>query len=278
MLGGGKFQPNLVASAERVLVQTNDGKRRLLDTDTGRVLAQAGCSADFCPSPLAVEEGRKVCLSLEDGVIVLLDLRAGVELWRFTYPWRSSLTGEPVLLLEQDGFFWAVFPLNYGQEIWRLDLANGKAIWPAPILLPAAGSAWCTGKPGRGSARPYCCFVLDNRIQCRDLHEGRILWQRPLPAGAARWRLACAGQALIVVPDEPIRPPRLPIFGLDLYPLVEAMQPAPSSEPAVWLLDASDGSPLRRLAVISSRLQALLTPAGIVLADNGSIRGYLSKR
>jgi outer membrane protein assembly factor BamB len=278
LLAGGKFEPNFTATAQRVLIQTHHGKRWLLDIGTGNRIAETDCTVGFCPPPLLVEQGRKACLSLESGTIALIDLDNGKETWRFTYPWRSSLSGEPAKLLEQDGLLWAVFPLNYGQEIQRLDLADGKALWPEAILLQGKIHGWCTGKNAKTGAPGHCCFVLDNRIQCRGLEDGKLLWHKPLPTGAQHWQLACASQALVVYPDDPIKLPRLPGAGLDHFPLLEAMKPAPTSDPAMWLFDASDGVPLQRLALTSPHLDVLLLPAGIVLADRGKIRGYTDDR
>ena len=156
-VGGGKFQPNFLITAERVLIQTNHGKRWLLDAATGRKIAEADCSVSFSPPPLLLEQDRKACLSLEAGVIVMLDLYNGKEIWRFRHPWRTSLTGEPARLLEQDGMLWAVIPLNYGQEIWRLDIAHGKAVWPEPILLPGPGSGWCAARVAASSYWTTAC-------------------------------------------------------------------------------------------------------------------------
>jgi hypothetical protein len=69
----------------------------------------------------------------------------------------------------------------------------------------------------------------------------------------------------------PAKLPRFPGAGLDLMPLVDAMKP-PQTDPAVWLFDTSDGSPLQRVS--SSRLQVVQSAAGIVLTDHGKIRGY----
>jgi outer membrane protein assembly factor BamB len=236
---------------------------------------------------------------------VKLDAVTGKEMWEFTRPGATTLTGELPQAVGGSQDLLAVVSTNLGYEVQRLDPASGRPLWKEPLLLLDL----------RLDARAWACKdgVLfragaGDRLSAHSLADGGRLWEQPLPRRHGRWRVRHLGGAIWVSPIEGpalqiqfrwltaslqwklFRPPRgalelvMPVFAYD-----------PATGRPLQQLGFVSGPPFvesRRTATADIRLMPRLrialawepvplvsqdTAAGLALAFGGHCWGLLSR-
>jgi outer membrane protein assembly factor BamB/tetratricopeptide (TPR) repeat protein len=194
----GRFFPGCDAGAGTVLVQTSSGRRRLLDSGTGRLVHEAGAGHEPWPrDPLVLDE-RTVCLVPDDRRVLLLDRRTGQERWTWTQKGFSTRTGEAPLALGDARTVLVLAATNLGYELYRLDRETGKPCWPRPCLLnlrraDAVGWALDNGT---------VYYARDNILCARSLEDGRLLWEQALGGEAKAWHVRRLRDAVVAYPAQ----------------------------------------------------------------------------
>jgi outer membrane protein assembly factor BamB len=277
---GGQFQPHFLADADWLLLQTTGGHRLALDSETGRLLHEAGADpVPWAQPPLSLGAGT-ACLV--DGPRSILRLHAtdGEEIWRQALRW-PSLTGEPAHLIGDGRVLLALVSRNYGWELNRLDPETGRPLWrhprphsPAPVA--AASVAF---------DRRAVYFVAKQRLYAVALDDGHALWSQPLAGPDGPWRTLRAADALLVHPLDPQREhmeesAAAALFSasdpLALACLLTRVRAATKDRPhpcrlPLFLFNPADGRLLQRLDFTADGLRAAVQPTeaglAVVLGD-----------
>ena len=195
----GRFRPDYLATAERVLLQTGRGAVVLLDARTGEAISATEPNDDARPQAPVRVGARRACLVHDPRHLVLIDLDSGKEVWRQAFGHPTTLSGEaPQLLCEGDDLL-VLVPRNYGYELSRLDVGTGEPTRSQPLRFhtPTAPQL-STGAIVGGSLY----FAVGDLLQAQDLLTGRRLWQTPLPVSGRCWQVIPTKNALLVVPDQ----------------------------------------------------------------------------
>jgi hypothetical protein len=192
----GRFSPGYLAGDGTVLVQTS-GRRWLLDTATGRRVHDAATSRAPWPRPPLVLDERTACLVPDPRHLVLCDTSTGRDLWTYTLPGATMLSGEPPSVVGAGDTLLLVTPTNFGYELQRLDRATGRPAWDRPRLLSPEGvdtAQWALDREA--------VYLIDGgTVSARSLADGRLLWERRLAGGTLAWGLRRTGDYLIASPS-----------------------------------------------------------------------------
>jgi outer membrane protein assembly factor BamB len=230
----GCFYPDYFAGEDRLLLQTGGGRRWLLDSRTGKTVADSSISREpWAQVPVAVGSTH-VYLPASAGCVTLLDLAEGKEK-RVGAPTHTvSLTGEAAQIVADRGVLLLMIPRNFGIMAQRLDASTGMPLWAEELVLSL--EAITPAQLGFGREAFY--LVTDNVLYARALTDGKIRWRTPLDGPQGRWRVLATPAAVIAWPMD-LRGGRFRVRG--------------NIEPVEWKeAGASAGSPLsatRRLNI-----------------------------
>lgn len=280
---GGKFNPLYHAGKDRLLLQTSLGRIWLLDSATGRKVADIDSKHGvWLQPPLPLDEQR-VVIAPGRRHLTMLDFISGKVLWTYEVDRKFTLSGEAPQVLGSGEHLVCCMPRNYGYELERLDVRTGARLWPQPVLLRERPNLRCAALD---ESSVY--ITAGGVLQAVALANGLRLWQQPLTGGAGNWRALLTKNYLLAHPAEAetsvnaafLARRYLPLDGAALFPTVapwsvarivpECMwafsrSQAPSKLPLV-LLDPKTGKVLHRL-----NFDGRGPAAGVALFDKQAI-------
>jgi outer membrane protein assembly factor BamB len=192
----GRFFGDYYAGPARLLLQASGGRRWLLDAATGKLLDDTSTSTQPWPSPPRLLDAHTLLLVENSRRVLALDADTGKERWHHDLPGATTRSGEPPQVLGRGVTLLLVTPTNLDYRIERLDAATGKVSWPRPCILNfdrLDTTTWAL----HGETFSFC---TDHFLEVHSLADGRLLWERPLPA-AASWTLRRVGDSLLAYPN-----------------------------------------------------------------------------
>jgi outer membrane protein assembly factor BamB len=190
----GRFFPHYHACPEGVVIQTTSGRRWRLEAATGRLLQdEAGGLASRAPLPL---DEHNLCLVAGPRQVVLLDPATGAERWTYRLTGRFTLRGEAPQVVGNARALLVVIPANVGYYLQRVNLLTGKGSWPHPQLLRLEHAD--TGAWALDEGAVY--YPRDGALCARSLDTGELLWERPMPGPARKWRVIRTCDQVVVFP------------------------------------------------------------------------------
>jgi outer membrane protein assembly factor BamB len=194
-LPDGRFSPHYHADEERVLIQTA-GRAWVLEAGTGRCLRTVDAGELHWPQPPLPL--RKDCFCWVQGrdSVVLFDLSQGGSAWKHTLGGVTTLSGEPPLVLGQDGLLFLVIPRNHGYMVQRLDPHSGKSLWQEEVHFGPDRPSWANVLLGPERV----CWTSGSTLSARAVKDGRLLWQQPLAEVSQDWCLAWLPPLLLTWP------------------------------------------------------------------------------
>jgi outer membrane protein assembly factor BamB len=197
----GRFFPHYHAGAETVLLQSA-GKRWLLDAGSGKVLHQSSAPREPWPRPVLPLDSRSVCIVQDVRHVVQIDSLTGRELWSWTVPGSSTLSGEPPQLHGDARLLLVVIPTNIGYLLQRVKPGTDGGAWSSPPLLTVRHvdvETWASDSS--------TVYTVEEGLLCaRSLADGERLWERPLTGGEA-WQARRVGGLVMAhpLPGSPVR-------------------------------------------------------------------------
>jgi outer membrane protein assembly factor BamB len=193
----GRFNPFYHADDQWVVIQAGN-QRLVLDSRTGRLThAAAGDAPAWTGPPLALANGC-LCLPAGAGRVVLFDPATGKEAWtyRAAASGTTTLTGEAPRLVGDGRTVLVLLSRNQGYQLTRLDPRTGAPLWKTnPPILHEALDAGLIGLDDRA-----VYYVSRSVLYARSLADGKRLWSRPLPRGAAAWRVVSCRDHVLAYP------------------------------------------------------------------------------
>ncbi len=197
----GTFLAAYEAGPQAILVQLGSGRFRLLHAVSGQLLAEGPATPlSRIDAPVALDP-RTIAMVPTAQQVLALALPAGTNgshapLWQYDLPGSTISTGELPRIFACGEALLLATPLNIGVRLDRLELRSGKVVWEHPCLLPLSRLEDCGW-----AVDPTAVYYAGDGVLCaRALQDGRLLWQRPLPAPGP-WVVRCAGESLLVYPD-----------------------------------------------------------------------------
>jgi outer membrane protein assembly factor BamB len=198
---GGRFLPEWDADDHSIVTQIASGERWLLDARTGNVRYRGSTTAAWVQPVLRIDERRSIVVP-DARRIVSFDREGGKEIWSFTPPCLTNLSGEPPRLLGSSDALLAVIARNHGYFLQRLDPATGQPIWN---VEPALGAVAVEPSQIAITSTAFC-WANRGTLVCCDLASGKRLWEQPWPAPGP-WRIATTPNGLLL---HPLKPPENP--------------------------------------------------------------------
>jgi len=280
---GGKFNPLYHVGKDRLLIQTSLGKIWLLDSATGRQVAEIGGNHGVWQQPPCPLDEQRIVIVPGSRKLTMLDFISGKALWTHEPDRKFSLNGEAPQVLGSGENLVCCTARNYGYELDRLDVRTGARLWPQAVLLRERPDLRCAALD---ESSVY--VTVGGVLQAVALANGLRLWQQPLTGGTGNWRALLTKNFLLAHPAEAetgvnagfLARRYLPLDGTTLFPTVapwsvariipESMwafgrSQAPSKLPVV-LIDPKSGKELHRLS-FAGRGPA----AGVALFDQQAI-------
>jgi outer membrane protein assembly factor BamB len=251
---GGEFVRHFHADANRVVVQTSAGRCLMLDSLTGRVVAEFSSNGDLWPQPPLDVGDRQICMVAGSRQISSLDLPTGRELWRIQAPLPGITTQPPQLL--GDGKM--LLCLVDGWQLFRLDPSNGQTLWKRGTgTEPLSMDHIAFDQEG-------VYYVSRNVLHARSLSDGRPLWSLDLPNSSVPWKAVAAGDYLLVFPSQAPHQLRWGIF-LGSHPMSFPMEVRWDKFP-VLICDKKEGKVVQRMVFLGEGSQAAVHCFGKGLA------------
>jgi outer membrane protein assembly factor BamB len=249
--GGGEFQPFFHAGPERIVLQTSGGRLLILSSATGQKLHQGATASSPWPQPPLPRNADHVALVESARRVGLLNTATGKTEWTYQPRLPASLTGGPPQLFGNRDALFLLVPLNIGDQLERLDPANGKHVWPDARRLSKIGFDGTT----IDATAVYAC--AGQELQARLLGDGKLLWVRLLPAPGGPWQVVCTNTFVAAYPLPSFtrmwnRASRLPVvlpvgFSRVGLSLPGSFVEGENSGFHVLLFDPHDGKLLQRL-------------------------------
>jgi len=267
---GGRFSPHYHAGDDYVLVQSTDGKRFVLDSDTGKVLHEGPAPGDWVSDPLAIGQNRFV-LSEEAGQVYLLNANTGLVNWTCQPRGYTSLTGAPSQVFGDRNKLFALVPRNIGPELVRLHPDKGTLLWNIPFLPGDIDAATASYDD------EAIFFVCQNILQARSIRDGTLLWKNKLPGTFTSWQTFRVAKTLLVYPHEETRVPWVPVAS-PFAPWHVRVFTKPEQERAINLVNPRDGQFQQRLPVANEPGPIAVRVAAdrLVVNAGGKLRVYRS--
>jgi outer membrane protein assembly factor BamB len=192
----GRFGRHFHADAKGLVIQSTAGKAIVVDTQTGQVRRQAETTkSPWTRPPLALDE-RLVVVASDHSRLLAIELATGKQLWDFALDAAVSLTGETPELLGTPDWLLVLIRHNYGSFLECLDPRTGKRRWPEPLFLGTKPAELEQGTIDDSAAY----FMVDGMLCARALADGKLIWEKPLPASPARWRARRVQDYLLAFP------------------------------------------------------------------------------
>jgi outer membrane protein assembly factor BamB len=191
----GCFNPNYLASEDRLLIQTGGGRRWLIDAANGNTIQDAAMAMRQWPQP-PLQQGNRFIIATEPHGVVMLDARTGKAIWHYDARLKGTLTGELPQLVAAGASLFVLLPRNYGQGIQCLDAATGKPRWPEERLLTSEMLA--ADQVAQDDRAVY--FVVGNILHAQARADGKMLWLLALNGPKGPWGVARVNSFLIAYP------------------------------------------------------------------------------
>jgi hypothetical protein len=193
---GGGFNPHYLATADVLLLQTTAGECLGVQAGTGKILYQESAQAEWPSPPVAIDSKRAVFPADADR-IKAIELESGREVWSRSPAGGPSLSGSAPQLRRDGSQLLAIVERNYGYELERFDIENGKPAQRGFFIgtdrVDLASSTFTSGAFVLICGRAACAFDRDS---------GKRLWEFPLPGRENEsWRARPAGSMLLLFPE-----------------------------------------------------------------------------
>jgi outer membrane protein assembly factor BamB len=172
------FAPHLVASEKTVLVRPASGRRWLLDAASGKLLLdKKEGSTPWLRPPLTLGTDA-VAVMPSANRVELVDPQTGRTRWSHVETADSTLSGEPLDVAGAGEVLLVIVPTNLGYEVQRLDIRNGRAMWPRAYFLtteqlPPSRTGWAFSTDAIFLAREGMLTALSPA-------DGSVKWEQPL--------------------------------------------------------------------------------------------------
>jgi len=197
----GQFGVNFTIVDDRLLLQTGNGRRWLVDEASGRLLDGAGLARQPWPqAPLLGDQGR-IYLAADPSEIVCLDAHSRKEIWRQRLDHPVSRTGELPGLVRAGEHVLVLAPRSHGTGCLLIDGRTGAARWPDERLINA--DKLTTQQVACDHAAFY--FAAGNELHAHALQDGRFLWHSPILAKGTRWSVSSMAKSVLVYPQDALR-------------------------------------------------------------------------
>jgi hypothetical protein len=219
-------------TAHHLLVQLSDGRRWMVATESGRIIASTepgdGTAKVWWRQRPVEVATNTVAFADRPGLVRIIDLATGIEKWKHQVDGESSLTGDPPqVAIWPDALLFAV-RRNHGVDLDRLDPADGESVWTGgPAFLDANDVTLANADAD--SVR--IIVPQGNSLVAISLETGRTLWQAELPEtrNGLGWRVQIGRECVIAYPEAAI--PREPVADV-----LGRLRRSFESEPALWQL------------------------------------------
>ena len=227
-----RFGSSFGITSRHLVVQLSDGRRRLIDAETGKICASGGFSERtsrvwWPHRPLEVSTNTVV---IPDGadVVRLIDVEAGAEKWKHEVEGESSLTGDPPQTAAWSDTLVLAVRRNHGVELDRLDVLDGRSLWTGGAAFFDA-DAVNLAHADADSER--IVVPVGDSLVAVSLESGRILWKAKLPEthSACGWVVRLGRGCVIAYPEAAI--PREPVASV-----LGRLRRSFVHEPAMWRL------------------------------------------
>ncbi len=193
---GGQLFPHFYAGDEKVVVQTGNGKRCVLDGRTGRTLHETDTSKEPWPQAPLAHDGHRIFLVPDPQHIVLFDTATGKDIWTHALEPSASLTGKAPQLLANPRTLLVLVERNHGYFLECLEPQTGVRRWPDALFL---GVKPVNLEAGAVNESAFY-FVQDSTLHARELADGKPLWESPLPGQPGCWRIVRTANHLVLFP------------------------------------------------------------------------------
>jgi outer membrane protein assembly factor BamB len=228
-----RFGAAFLLSGRFIVAQISSGNRLLIRTDTGKVLEVPALgnqtAALLWASPPAQIETNQLAVADGPALIRKLSLQTGRVRWTYSEENRSSsLTGEPPQIRAWDEVLVIAVRRNFGVELDRLDIDNGKSLWKGgAAFLDTDRLKLCDADADND--RVY--LPVGNALVAIDLKSGKTAWEAELPElrGVPGWIVRTGQKCVIAYPRAAI--PREPLVQIG-----SRMLRTLRNEPAMWRL------------------------------------------
>jgi outer membrane protein assembly factor BamB len=242
----GCFNPNYLATEDRIVIQTGGGRRWLMDAVSGNLIQDAAMATRQWSQP-PLRQGNCIIAATQPHRVVLLDAQTGKELWRYDAQPKGTLTGELPQLVTAGTTLFVLLQRNYGQSIQCLDAATGKPLWPEERLLTTKMLA--ADQLAQDDHAVY--FVAGNVLHAQARADGKMLWRLALKGTERPWRVARVATFVVAYPlnTDLLSSLSLPLvqWSMPYPPLRLLLSSAERSTFPVALVDPSTGQLMQRL-------------------------------
>jgi outer membrane protein assembly factor BamB len=192
----GRFRPDLTPRGDTLLVETSAGRCWALSTKNGQRLQETSVPPLAWSQAPAIVDNDHRCIVRGVRHVALQDLKTGQEVWVYSIPGITTLSGEAPQVVGAAQAILVVIPTNLGYQVQRLDRATGKPLWPRPCQLsakPVTASQWAIDEEA-------FYYVQAGTLYAHALADGKRLWEQALPATAASWQVQRWRDCLLVYP------------------------------------------------------------------------------
>jgi outer membrane protein assembly factor BamB len=193
----GRVHHVLPLGSDLVLTQMA-GEGSILDAASGRSVHRWDDSVSPWPRPPVLLSDGGILVVPGSDRVECVDPRAKKRVrWTFNPPGRTTRTGEAPLVLAAADRVVVIVPENLGPRLVRLDPATGKVVWrslPQVEVRNLDSASFAIDDRGQ-----ILYHAEDARLWAWSLADGKLLWQRDLPA-SAEWKLRHSGDTLLAYP------------------------------------------------------------------------------
>ena len=243
----GSINPNLSVGSRKIVLQllepealvvleVETGRRREfpLAVDRGEPASDKNVRGWERP-PVPIDEDH-VAVAVDPRTVALLDLNTGQKTWTSRVTSAALPRHGPPRLL---GDASRLLVLYEGNELIRLDAANGRQLWTRALGLEDLSDF--PDALAMDADRFYC--ATGATLAAYNLADGQPLWSRPLTGPKVGWSVALSDRHVTVYPspsrslDGPLNGVSLVVCRRDTGALVQRLSfPATASDLAVRLL------------------------------------------
>jgi hypothetical protein len=128
--------------------------------------------------PPLIREDYALCLSPTAHTIIQIGSTTGRTHWEHSFTETTTLTGESPHLVGGKNVLLALVPTNLGNQLLRLEPANGHQLWNERVLL--AGKSRPVEPGGWAFDQDALYFEQGGHLYARSVAGGKLLWDKPL--------------------------------------------------------------------------------------------------
>lgn len=227
-----RFGPSFGITSRHLLVQLSDGRRRLMDAETGMVSASSGTVERtsrvwWHHRPLELT-ANTVVIPDGAGLVRLVDVKVGVEKWKHDVEGESSLTGDPPQVAAWPDTLVLAARRNHGVELDRLDFLDGRSLWTGGAAFLDAGEV---NLAHAAADSERIIMPVGDSLVAVSLESGKILWKANLPETHSDrgWVVRLGRGCVITYPEAAV--PREPVASV-----LGRLRRSFVNEPALWRL------------------------------------------